>query len=361
MNTNYQTEQDRRQRTSLTLLFSVIVFAILIAALGIVAAIIMILTHNGVIRIDQSLPVIDHLILAMAFSTALICLVVTFFASRIPLRPVNKLINALNRLASGDYRTRLSFGGPIGGNATANELCQSFNRMASELENTEMLRSDFVNNFSHEFKTPIVSIAGFAGLLKHGNLTEEQRAEYVDIIEKESKRLVSLATNILNLTKIENQTILTDVTSFNLSEQIRNSVLLLESKWAPKNLDLCVDLEEYTVTGNEELLAQVWINLVDNAVKFSPEGGVVEIRVEETDEKINVSVSNNGSEIPPETTERIFRKFYQADESHAAEGNGIGLAIVKKITELHNGTVRVASEDGKTTFTVTLPRRISNE
>ena len=220
-----------------------------------------------------------------------------------------------------------------------------------------MLRGDFINNFSHEFKTPIVSIAGFAKLLKRGNLTEEQRIAYLTSIEEESLRLSYMATNVLNLTKIENQTILTDVTEFNLSEQVRSSVLLLESKWGEKNIDLQLDFDEYAVEGNEELLKQVWINLMDNAVKFSPRCGTVILDVSESADTVTVIISNTGPEISPEKKDKIFGKFYQADESHATEGNGIGLAIVKRVIDLHSGSVAVNCKEGMTTFTVTLPRR----
>ena len=235
-------------------------------------------------------------------------------------------------------------------------LTDSFNTLASELENTEMLRSDFINNFSHEFKTPIVSIAGFAKLLKRGNLTETQKAEYLDIIEEESLRLSAMATNVLNLTKVENQSILTDISEYNLSEQLRTCVLLLEAKWERKRLEPELDFDEIQIEGSQELLKEVWINLLDNAVKFAPEGSSILLKAEETPEAVTVTVKNEGPDIPPEAMSRIFNKFYQADESHAAEGNGVGLAIVKRVVDLHGGTVEVVSSGGITSFSVTLPR-----
>ena len=168
-------------------------------------------------------------------------------------------------------------------------------------------------------------------------------------------RLSYMATNVLNMTKVENQTILTDVKEYNLSEQIRACLLLLEPKWSKKNLDLNVEFGEYPICANEELLKQVWINLIDNAVKFTPNGGTVDIRMTEAKENLHITIANTGSEIPPEKLEKIWGKFYQADESHSSEGNGIGLAIVKKVTELHGGTVGVTSENELTTFTVVLP------
>lgn len=323
----------------------------------IVGTLVLLLIHFGVLTgPDHGIPTPAKII---TFSTLLAILgggVISFFLSKIPLKPVNLLINHMNRLADGDFKTRINFGKFWSRHPNVTELSDSFNRMAQELQGTEMLRSDFINNFSHEFKTPIVSIAGFAKLLKRGNLTEEQRSEYIDIIEEESLRLSQMATNVLNLTKIENQTILTNVTTYNLSEQLRSCILLLGGKWEKKEIDFVLEFDEYQIDANEELLKQVWINLIDNAVKFSPENGTIEIRVREFDNTLAVSILNTGSEISPEQQKKIFNKFYQADESHATEGNGIGLAIVKFVTELHRGTVSVMSEQGVTMFTVTIPK-----
>ena len=170
-------------------------------------------------------------------------------------------------------------------------------------------------------------------------------------------RLATMATNVLNLTKVENQTILSEVNEFNLSEQIRTSVLLLENRWAEKNIELILDFDEYTIEANEQLLKQVWINLIDNAIKFSPVGATVSIEVKDIEKRMSVSVKNSGKKIPEDKLEKIFNKFYQADESHATKGNGIGLAIVKKIIELHRGKIDVKSDDSDTVFTVILPKR----
>ncbi len=180
----------------------------------------------------------------------------------------------------------------------------------------------------------------------------------VDIIEAESLRLSEMATNVLNLTRIENQSILTNVSQFNLSEQIRSCILLLEHKWSSKALNWKLDFGEVEVAGNEELLKQTWVNLIDNAIKFSPEGETVEISISEVPGRVSVTVANTGPEIPEEARERVFHKFYQADESHSSEGNGVGLAIVKRVVELHRGKVSVDSGGGIVSFSVELPRRI---
>jgi len=350
-------KQGRQHRVALTLLFTALVLVFMLVTLLIVGVTIYFLVQLEILTgPNHTVPSAARIIIVFVLSALVIGAGMTFFLGKIPMKPVNYLINQMNRLAAGDYRVRISHHELLSKHPTAIEFTDSFNRMAEELQSTEMLRSDFINNFSHEFKTPIVSIAGFAKLLRKGNLPEAVKEEYLRIIEEESLRLSQMATNVLNLTKVETHTILTDVTEYNLSEQIRSCILLLSGKWEQKALDFSLDFNEHTICANEELLKQVWINLLGNAVKFTPVGGLIEVKIEEQEDLLTVSVTNTGSEIKPEHYERIFHKFYQADESHTTEGNGVGLAIVKWVIELHEGTVRVHSEGGTTTFTVTLPK-----
>ncbi len=349
-------KRSRRHRFTLTLLFSGITFLLLLVTLVIVDSLTLLLVHYGIMDIDVSIPSLARIVSDTALFSLGVGFIIAFYAGRLPLVPINRVINALNELADGNYSARLKFKGPFAKTPTIVELSDSFNRMAEELEHTEMLQVDFVNNFSHEFKTPIVSIAGFAKLLKTDDLTEEQRREYVGIIEEESLRLSQMATNVLNLTKIENQSILTNVTSFNLSEQIRNCLLLLEDKWERKHMELDLDFDELQIEANEELLKQVWINLVDNAIKFANEYGTLGIKITNYGRVYSVEVRNTGSTIPRENQDKIFNKFYQGDESHASFGNGIGLAVVKKIVEMHHGVVFVSCTEDSTTLTVELPK-----
>ena len=347
----------RSSRFALSMLFSVATFAILLVSVAVAGVIVYVLAHFHLLPFggEGGVREIGLALLFAAFISTVVGMVLSVFVMMLPLAPISQAIAQMNRLAAGDFKARLHYKKPIGSHPSFIEAADSFNRLAVELDNTEMLRSDFINNFSHEFKTPIVSIAGFARLLKRGGLTDAQRAEYIDIIEEESRRLASMATNVLNLTKVENQQILTDTARFNLSEQLRSCVLLLEEKWAKKELSFELEFREYSITANEELLKQVWINLLDNAIKFSPRGGCIRIGVEESGGRLCVTVANPGPTIPEEQQERIFRKFYQGDESHAAEGNGIGLAIVRRVTELHRGSVCVENTPDGVAFTVTLP------
>ena len=350
-------KQVRQHRVALTLLFTGLVLCFMLVTLLIVGVAIYSLVRLEILTgPDHSVPSAARIIIIFVLSALVTGAGMTFFLGKIPMKPVNYLINQMNRLAAGDYRARISYGELLGKHPTIIEFTESFNRMAEELQSTEMLRSDFINNFSHEFKTPIVSIAGFTKLLRKGNLPEDTKEEYLRIIEEESLRLSQMATNVLNLTKVENQTILTDISSYNLSEQIRSCILLLSGKWEQKELEFSLDFNEYNICANEELLKQVWINLLGNAVKFTPHKGLIEVKIADQTDTLAISIMNTGSEISPEHHKKIFNKFYQADESHATEGNGIGLAIVKRVTELHEGSVFVSSENGTTTFTVILPK-----
>ena len=356
--------KEHKSRMSLTLLFACASFAILLAVLLVVAGVSLIMIHTGILPHSElglvngyqmvGLMLISSVVLGSAFS---------FLFGRLFVKPINTIINVMNRLATGDFKARISFGSVFAKHPTVMELTDSINTMAEDLENTEVLRLDFVNNFSHEFKTPIVSIAGFAKLLKSGDLTEEQRQEYLNIIEEESLRLSDMATNVLSLTRVEGQTILTGVTQFNLSEQIRSCFLILENKWTHKALDLKLDFDEVEICANEELLRQVWINIIENAVKFTPYGGTVSVRIvtENTTEAdggtVSVTVENTGSYIAPENARRVFQKFYQVDKSHATPGNGVGLAVVKRVVDLHHGLVWFRSENDVTAFIVKLPLR----
>lgn len=348
---------NRKQRIELIGIFTGITLSTFILSMIVVSFAAYFIVRTGTFHIvDKDLPGAGRLIILIALMSVIVNLIFIFFVEKITMKPVKRLITGMGQLSSGDYTARMTVGKPFGHLSVMREVSECFNTMAEELQNTETLRSDFINNFSHEFKTPIVSIAGFAKLLKNSTLSDEEKNEYIDIIEEESMRLSYMATNVLNLTKVENQNILTDISVFNLSEQIRSCVLLLEKKWEKKNLELYMDFDEYMICANEDTLKHIWINLIDNAIKFSADYGILEIDIKQDPTYLYVSITNNGEVIPPEAQDKIWRKFYQGDESHAADGNGIGLAVVKRVVDLHNGTVNVQSENNSTTFTVKLPK-----
>ena len=263
------------------------------------------------------------------------------------IHPLQRNIEAMKKLANGDFTVRVNHAEHGYVPREMVEFEQSFNKAAEELGGTEILRKDFINNFSHEFKTPIVSISGFADLLLEEQLPPEDQKEYLTIIRDESRRLADL---------VESQTILTDKAAFPLDEQLRQSVLVTQQKWRQKELDFDADLAPAEYTGSEGLLKEVWLNLLDNAAKFSPEGGTVAVNLRKEKSALMVSVTDQGEGMSADTQAHIFEQFYQGDTSHTTQGNGLGLAMVKKVLELHGGSIQVNSAPGQgSCFTVTLP------
>ena len=291
----------------------------------------------------------------MAIPMLMVFFITTLAASmgRSKLKPINDLVRAMHDVSQGDFSVRVDtedVSGDMG------QLVASFNDMASELGGLELFRKDFINNFSHEFKTPIVSIKGFARQLEREDLTEEQRREYLDIIISESDRLANMSGNVLLLSKLENQNIVTDRTVYRLDEQLRKCILLMEKQWTRKELDLDLDLDEVEFLGNEEMVQHVWVNLLSNAIKFSPQGGTLAVSLKSVGGRAEVRVRDQGPGMDAETRRRIFEKFYQGDTAHASEGNGLGLSLVKRIVDLCQGSVQVDSAPGQgSTFTVRLP------
>lgn len=278
--------------------------------------------------------------------------------SKIFVSPMMKLGDAMRKVAGGDFSVRLDCTSKI---RDVREVYGSFNTMVKELGNTETLQTDFVSNVSHEFKTPINAIEGYASLLQDSQLTDEQKNTYIDKIIFNTRRLSDLVGNILLLSKVNNQTISLKASTFRLDEQVRQSILALESKWEKKEIEFDIDLDEIEYTGYENLLSHVWLNLIDNAVKFSPQNGQIRIRLKQLAGSVTFSIWDNGLPIPEADIDRIFNKFYQGDNSHASEGNGLGLALVRKIVAAAHGTINVtSSEDAGTEFVVALPNSSSD-
>lgn len=280
------------------------------------------------------------------------CVILALVSSRM-LKPILQLTTATQRVAKGEFDVTVNF-------KSRDEigiLFKNFNRMAKELGNMEYLQKDFIRNVSHEFKTPIASIQGFAKLLQNENLSREDQLEFSGIILEETERLSKLSSNILRLSKLEHQNELTSKKEFLLDEQIRSAVVLLEPKWSKKNLDLIVQMEKTAYLGDEELLQQVWINLIENAIKFSDQGGSISILLKQTDNHVEVEIADNGMGMDEETQQRIFERFYQGNASHSVEGSGLGLSIVKRILDLSNGEIQAKSSlNHGTAFLVKLPR-----
>lgn len=333
------------------------VFVILVLSQLIGVACIAISLKIGLITLGTSNPIrtaLEYLFLiSLIFGTVL-----TVIVSKVSLRPARRFIETTRQVAAGDFSVRFQ----LGGLEESTQLMQSLNTMVEELGSIETLRDDFVSNISHEFKTPVASIYGFAKLLKKGNLTQEQQNEYLDIIISEAERLSTLSKNILLLSKLDNTVRMTDVEKYPLDEQLRRSILVLNQEIERKEIDMDVSLQRCQITANEEMVSQVWINLLHNAIKFTPNGGKISVALQNAGEVAVVTICDTGIGMEPETIRHIFDKFYQSDQSRSCEGNGLGLALVKRIIELSNGTIQVYSQPGTgSKFIVQLPIIPSNE
>lgn len=337
------------KKHQLALLFAVAVFSIMFVTAIVVGLIMAVLLRLGIFSENQ------HFLVPLLFSalaSLIVGTIVAFGFSQRPLAPIRTVMEAADRIADGDYTVRISLGGP----EELRRLSEKFNHMAEELGSVEVMRTDFVNNFSHEFKTPIVSIHGFAKMLKRDDLTLEEQNEYLDIIINESERLTDLSTSVLNLSKLEKQTILTEKERINVSEQIRLAIILLDSKAESKHIQIDFDCSEVYLNANKEMLKQIWINLLDNAVKFSSEDGTISIRIVPEQNYYHFIFSNEGCKLSSDSAKHIFEKFYQGDISHAEKGNGLGLTIAKRIVELHSGKIDAdVDENGMFTVSVYLP------
>ena len=288
----------------------------------------------------EILSIIRRSILIILLNSIIISTIIIKISSKKILKPMEKMIDATKKVASGDFDIRLE----TKRNDETVEFVNNFNYMVAELGKTELLQKDFIDNVSHEIKTPINSIQGFAKLLKEENITKDEKEEYISIIIEETNRLLKLSNNILKLAKLQHQDTITNKSKINLTEQIRKVLTLLEPKWRKKGLEISISYKNFFFEGNEELLFQVWTNIIDNAIKFTKEKGRIDIRLEEKDNNVEISIKDNGIGMQEEEIEKVFNKFYQVDVSHGGEGSGLGLSIVKKIVELSNGNIKIDSK-----------------
>jgi len=271
-------------------------------------------------------------------------------------RPVKRILSGMQKIVAGDFKVRIPY---IKGEESGNEfdtIIKGLNEMTAELSSVETLRADFVSNVSHELKTPLAVIQNYGTILQNPALSEEQRMEYAKAITMQTRKLSSLITNILKLNRLENQQIYPDKKEYNLTEQVCECLLGFEHSWEEKELEIEADLEDdIMVCEDAELLSLVWNNLFSNAIKFSDQGGSVFVGMRREDGKVLVTVSDNGCGISPEVGKHIFERFYQGDTSHATQGNGLGLALVKKVIDIVGGDIRVQSVLGEgATFCVCL-------
>ena len=287
----------------------------------------------------------------LIFNTLIAGLITSFINAKL-LEPITRLSKAMKEVSRGDFEQHLETNSRI---AEVGESYQSFNVMTKELRATEVLQMNFVSDVSHEFKTPINAIEGYTMLLQGEELSPDQE-EYVEKILFNTQRLSGLVGNILLLSKLENQNIPMKKTEYRLDEQIRQAFLSLETKWTEKEIGFQVELEEVKYTGNEGLFMHIWINLLDNAIKFSPSKGTITMFLKQEQDSVKFILEDEGPGIEDDVKSRIFDKFYQVDGSHKAEGNGLGLALVKRIVDSAGGTIKAENREyGGCRFVVELP------
>lgn len=313
--------------------------------------------------IGRPSELVSHVISGLLSLAVLACeCLVVFFISRYTQRgkmhdmyhdnSFKAVTDAMNRIARGDFNVFLD-----PNDLGFNKYIDSINTMAKELGTMETLRQDFVANVSHEIQSPLTSISGYIELLENDATPPLQRKPYFEIVKAESDRLSKLCSNLLKLSSLDSGIASLSVSPFDLDEQLQNTVILLDPQWSKKKISITAKLEKVAISADEGLLSQVWINLLHNAAKFTPEGGAIHVTLTRNDEKTICTIADSGIGIAPEDQRRIFERFYKADKSHdrSMGGNGLGLSLVKKIVELHGGSVTVESGIGKgTTFTVTL-------
>ncbi len=280
----------------------------------------------------------------------------SFVLNRLLLFPIRKLDRSMEEVARGNFSVRLEEKSHYRDIA---HIYKNFNLMTRELSANEMLKSDFISNVSHEIKTPITAIEGYAMLLQDADGNPDENAKFIEKILLNTGRLSELVGNILLLSKLDNQNITAGEQDFSLDEQVRESILLFEPKWSERKIEFDAELDSVTYTANKGILMHIWNNLIGNAIKFSPEGSTVTVKLFKSEGNVIFSVRDLGDGIPEDKRERIFDKFYQGDSSHKSEGNGLGLALVKRIVDIYRGTVKTENlADGGCIFTVTLPTRM---
>ena len=314
--------------------------------------------HTVIIAVNENVDRFSAVLFRFIFSAASfvsVFLLMSLFASRVIGSPIAMLTKATRKVADGDFTVQL----PDKGSGEVGELMRSFNRMTDALGKTAYLQKDFISSVSHEFKTPIASIKGYATLLKIKDLDEESRQEYVEMIARESDRLSNLSKTLLRLASLEQQMMPATLSTFRLDEQIRQVILSLSPIWDERGFDWRLEMDEVTVTTDEELLNQVWVNIIQNALKFSPDNSTITINVIAGETGARIEIFDEGPGMDDATVERIFDRFYQADRSRSKEGVGLGLSIVKRIIDILGCQVNVQSAVNEgSTFIITVHNAI---
>ena len=315
-----------------------------------------ILCYDYITKRTSNLSLIAVLILIEIIILATFCTIIDWLRRKIMVdRPTRKILQATEKIAEGDFSTRLEITHEYGKYNEYDLIMENLNKMAVELQKNEVLKTDFISNVSHEIKTPLAIIQNYATLLQDDSLDSETRKKHAKTLIGASKRITDLITNILKLNKLENQEIQEKNEVFNISEALAESVVEFEPLMEKKNLTLNCDFDEVLVFSSQSLLEIVWNNLISNAIKFTEGGGEIAISLKKKGNDVEIKVADTGCGMTSEVGEKIFEKFYQGDTSHSTQGNGLGLALVKKVIDILGGEIAVQSELHKgSTFTILL-------
>lgn len=341
----------KKLHSSLWVYFTCIIFLIMVLLLGFFVTSMFVLNRFDILSTKQEQHIFPLAVISLL--SLMIGLGVSAVVSKRILHPIASLRQAMTQVAKGDLTVQLKEDQKV---EDVEQLYHDFNVMVKELSSIETLRNDFVSTVSHEFKTPVATIRGYVQLLQNEHLKPEQRKMYLERMLDGTQQLSQLTDNVLRLTKLESQSIHFPKEAFPLDEQIREVILFLQPKWEAQQLQLDIDLEAASYEGNEELLYQVWLNLLDNAIKYSPPESLLTITLRKNNSGLEIAICDEGLGMSPEESQRIFEKFYQADTSRKTKGNGLGLALVKQIIHLHHGSIKVTTQPGQGShFIIYLP------
>jgi Signal transduction histidine kinase len=349
---NKSNNKNRIKLPSLWAAFAAFGFFTILISSTILVVIIVFMSNSGFINGKIVGKPLMSLLMLLIISI-MIASSISFLVGRRVFKPITAISSAMTDVAKGNFSVKLDYGGRVD---ELGEMSANFNAMVHELSTIETLRSDFVVMVSHEFKTPLASIEGYATILQNSELTREEIQDCALKITESTKQLANLSSNILMISHLENKEIITEKTEYRLDEQIRQAVLLLEPLWENKKLDLNIELDPAVYFGSEELLMQVWINLIGNAIKFTPRNGEISILLKKSPRTLSIFISDTGIGMSPDEQKHIFDKFYQADRSGRTDGNGLGLSLVKRIIDLSRGSITIQSEANVgSSFIVNLP------
>ncbi len=332
--------KNKLKRSSFSIISALSFFALIALTMQIA-----ILVYDYIIKRTENKAVIAILILIMIVILSVIVTVIDYVRRKIMVeKPVKKIIAATEKIASGDFNTRLEIAHTYDKYNEFDIIMENFNIMASELSKSEILKSDFISNVSHELKTPLSIIQSYATLLQDDSLDSDTRQKYAEILKQASQRLTDLVTNILKLNKLENQAILPEYEKINLTDIVANAVIGYEEAIEKKGINLECDIDDIMLVSNSGYIEIIINNLLSNAIKFTEKNGKINVALKQTENGAIIKISDTGCGISSETGKRIFEKFYQEDTSHKKEGNGLGLALVKRVIDIMGGEISVKSE-----------------